>query len=574
LGAVISGDSTSAYGRELEIEAGQTVTARDWWVALIVALVATLLLTLPYGLGHYLARPGTVYTGLLINVEDGSYLSAIEQGRSGSWGYRNLFTTETAEPAFIQGFYLALGQLARVLGLSTVTMWHLALVITNLILFLTVFAFAAFNLPSRSQRQVAYLLALSGAGFDLWRFPDWFERTAALDAVPVTLRMPEAHLFFGSLTYPHFGAGITLVIAVLWLSFLALTQAECRWLWVVLAGAANLLLAVVYPFLIFLITAVLGLFYLYRTWRARRILWSEAARLAVVFAIPLPLFLYYQAVLAANPVMRMWNAQAVTLSPNPLHYLLTYAPYLLLALPAVYSLRQTPRPQQERRLFLCFWLIAVAVMLYLPLNPQRRFVQGVQVPLAILAASGLSVLMPRILGSQPLQALFRRPRYTVAGMRRLLLLLIVGLTGMVNIYFLAGAYITLAVVQPYPFFRPESELQAMQWLKENSTADEVVLAAYWSGSYIPFYSGNRVVVGQRYETVHFADKRQDVERFFSDTADAGWRRQFLRDQGATFVFVGPAERELGPFAGADSAGLELVYANNKVLIYRFTEEWP
>jgi hypothetical protein len=563
-------------------EMGFSCSRREWLVALIIAATAVALLIAPYLLGHHLARPGTFYTGLLINVEDGTYLSAIETGRRGAWTYRNFFTVEEHDPVFIQGFYLALGHAARLLGLSAVAVWHLALAFFNLLLFLVLFAFVSFHLREPGQRRVAFLLLLFGSGFDLWPFPTWFERTAALDAVPVTLRMPEAHLFFSALTYPHFIAGILLIVAVLWCTFLAwgagLSNGR-RGAFACSAAAANLLLAVVYPFLIFLVTAVLGVYYLYRFWQVgrsgerrsqeRQALWRQTAVLALIYVIPAPLFLYYYVTLSANPVMQAWNAQAVTLSPNPLHYVLTYLPYLALALPGLPLLRRRDFPRREALLFLWFWLAAVALLLYMPLNPQRRFVQGLQVPLAILATLGLyHCFLPWLRRNRFVVALAQRPRYTLDGLQRLATVLFLFLAGLVSAYLLAGAFITLAVVQPYPFFRPQAELEAMNWLRANSRPEEVVLAAYWTGSYLPYGAGNRVVVGHRYETVHFDTRRREVEHYFDLVSDDAWRQSLLRRYGVAYVFAGPAERELGLFDPGPVTYLEWVFENDETAVYR------
>jgi hypothetical protein len=545
---------------------------REWLITLIITLTAVALLIAPYLLGHWLARPGTFYTGLLINVEDGSYLSAIEQGRSGAWTYRNFFTVEQHDPVFIQGFYLALGHTARVLGLSAVAVWHLALVFFNLLLFLVLFAFICFHLAGPGQRRVAFLLLLFGSGFDLWRFPTWLERAAALEAVPVTLRMPEAHLFSSALTYPHFMAGILLIVAVFWFTFLALGRELSggrRWAYVCLAAVANLLLAIVYPYLIFLVTAVLVAYYLYRCGQARQILWRQVAMLAVVYTLAAPLFLYYLFSLSGNQVMQTWNAQAVTRSPNPLHYVLTYLPYLVAALPGLRLLRRDNFPRREALLFLWLWLAAAAFLLYMPLNAQRRFVQGLQIPLAILATVGLYYYyLPRLRQNRFVVALAQRPRYSLDGLQRLATVSFLFLAGLVNVYLLAGAFITLAVVQPYPLFRPLAELEAMNWLRANSRPEEVVLAAYWTGSYLPYGAGNRIVVGQRYETIHFDSRRREVEHYYSQSADDGWRRSLLRRYGVAYVFAGPAERELGLFDPAHTPYLKQVFENDDAAVYR------
>ncbi len=548
------------------------ITRREWTAVLLLALLAASFFLLPYLLGHLAAPDDVVFTGLLINVEDGSYLSAIEQGRAGAWTYRNFFTTEAHRPIFIQGFYLGLGHLARWLGATAVAVWHLALWLMDFLLFLLLYPFIAGFVAKPAARWTAYALTLLGGGFDWWSFPLAFERANTLEAVPMDVYVPEAHVFFSALTYPHFIAGILLIMLILWWTLRALTapmSARRRWALVVSAGAGNLLLGVVYPFLIFLIAAALGLFYVSLVWRARRFLWPELLRLALIFIIPVPLFLYYAWAISAVAVFKLWNAQAVTLTPNPLHLLLAYGPYLLLGGLSLRRWSNWTRELQTAVLLLYFWVVAVAVLLYLPLNPQRRFVEGLQLPLAILAAMGLfEVVLPRLAGTRFVARLAQRPRYSRAGIQRLVVVLLVLFVSLINLYIYTGTAVTLAVIQPYPLFRPRLEVAAMQQLRKEGEPDAVVLSSYWSGSYLPAQSGHVVFVGQRFETVQFETKRALAERFFAAATPDAWRVQFLSEYQIAYVFYGRSERELGEFELGEKSYLELAYENGETAVYR------
>ncbi|MGD8858350.1 MAG: hypothetical protein PVG33_18600, partial [Chloroflexota bacterium] len=134
---------------------------REWLLALGLSLALVLLLSLPYLLGHVLARPGTYFTGQIMNPEDSqSYFAKMLQGYQGRWLYTIPFTPEAHQPAFIGGFYLALGQLARVLGLSLVQIWHVARMAAGLFLFLATFGFVASFLERSRWRWTAFLLAV------------------------------------------------------------------------------------------------------------------------------------------------------------------------------------------------------------------------------------------------------------------------------------------------------------------------------------------------------------------------------------------------------------------------------
>lgn len=549
----------------------KTITRREGGIALAFTLFVTILLQIPYVLGYALTQPRTEYTGLLINVEDGSYLSAIRQGIEGAWLYRIPFTTEEHAPVFIQVFYLTLGHLAHLLNLSATTMWHLARFVADVILFVVLYGLIAPFLDSPQQRRVAYALAIFGAGYDFWRFP--FDTPNVWEAVPMELRVPEAHIFYSALTYPHFALGIALVLVTFALLLRVLStlpmrdsDTSPRRLYAVLgAGVGNLLIGIVYPFLMYLMIAVTGTYFVFLTWQRRKILWRALIGLGIAFAIPAPLFAYYQIVLLTNPVFQQWNMQATTLSPNPLHLILTYAPFLVFAL-----LTWRLDPARRRALaFLWIWVIAVACLLYGPITQQRRFVEGVQVPLAILATVGLcEVALPRLARTRVFVALSQRPNYNVAGLQRLIIVCIIALASLASFYVWASSVVLLGFIQPYPLFRPTVELQAMDWLRANTSPTETVLSSYWTGSFIPARAGNRVFVGQRYETIRFEEKRAAAEKFFDATADDAWRISLLREYRIAYVFWGKAERDLGVFDPERADYLERVFTNDQVRIYR------
>ncbi len=532
---------------------------REWRAAILIALIAAAILQIPYALGYLFARPGTEYQGLLVNVEDFSYHAIMLQGYEGAWQYQIQFTPEAHAPAFIYGFYLALGHVARVIGISIVAAWHGALIAFALILFLALFGFIRLFISDLLTLFVAYLLALFGSGFDWFLFP--FEPFDSVGVAPIDFRMPEAHLFYSALTYPHYSAGITLMLAAFY--FARRAQDEKKIAFAFCAGVANLLLAIVFPFLILLTGGVLGADWVHRCRLERRILWLAARNLIIAFIIPLPLLFYYAAILQSNEIFRVWNAQATTLSPNPLHYLLAYGVMLALA---VLSSRGVAR---NDTMLLWLWLFVVALLLYAPLGAQRRFVLGVQIPLAILAAIGITrVVLPRLQVSRLFRVLAARRGYSAAGLRRLLVVALLFFISSANFAILVRHSIFTAVEQPDAFFRARAEIAAMDWLRAHSARSDTVLGAYWTGSFIPARAGNRVFVGQRYETAFFDDKMRSVEAFFSASARDDWREYLLAQYRVAYVFYGPRERDLGAFDPARSQYLERAYANDQVTIYR------
>ena len=542
------------------------VSRREWLLALVVSLGLVVILSLPYFLGHSLARPGTFFTGLVMNPEDSqSYFAKMLQGYDGQWLYRIPFTPESHRPAFIGGFYLALGQMARFLNLSLVQIWHLARAVAALFLFLITFGFIAKFLERPRWRWTAFLLAIIGSGLG-WLFLI-MNQAQWLGDFLVDFRMPESHLFFTALTYPHEAAGTGLLLAVFWLLLEALNAATRAWLYALVAGLANLALGIVYPFLVFLVGTSAGLYWLYLSIQRRRLLWRKAGLAAIVFVVPLPLFLYYAYTYQVNEVFRVWAEQAATLSPPWPHYLVAYG---LLLIPAVLPLlRSSWREQIDDWLaFLWLWVIAAAFLLYAPLGQQRRFVQGLQVPLSILATVGLkSVVLPWLQATRPFQRLASRPRYSVDGLTSLLLFALVAFAAISSLYLWADVTAMTTIVQPYPFFRTDEEAAAVDWLRANADPDEVVLTTYETGNFVAARSGLPVVIGHWAETNNWSRRLADTNAFYDASAGDNWRQDYLSANDVRYVWHGPLERLIGDYDPGRSAYLRSVYDGSETTIY-------
>jgi len=528
----------------------------------------------PYALGYALARPGTEFTGIIMNPEDSqSYFAKMLQGYDGNWLYTIPFTAEEHAPAFVGGFYLALGHLARWLGLSLDIMWHLARVVADAILFIVTFGFIATLLRDPCARWTAFMLAIFGSGLGWVLFllnePYW------LGAFPVDFKMPEAHLFFSALTFPHVALGTALILVSLWCMLPTADRrpltVDCgpqtggsyrEWLYAVGAGLANLVLAIVYPFLIYLVVATISIYWLMRVVYARRLLWQEVVRLLIAFAIPAPLILYYAGTLATNPTFRAWEAQSITLSPPLPHYILAYGVMLLLAALLLFRKR-------AGFALLWAWVLAAALLVYAPLNSQRRFVEGVHVPLAILAAGGLfEVVFPWLERTRAFQWLAMRPRYSIAGLQRFFVVVFLAGMSLSNLYIIASVSVTAALQQPYPLFRPRDEIAAVDWLRTNTTRSAVVLGEYETGNYIPARAGNRVVLGHWAETADWQTKFDETERFYGAATDDAWRSAFLARYRVMYVWYGARERALGAFNPERVDYLQRVFENDTVRVYR------
>jgi hypothetical protein len=546
------------------------VARGEWAWALAVGVVAVALAGLPYLLGHILAPPDAVFSGVVMNFEDShGYLAKMRQGAVGSFLYQVPFTPEDHAGAFMGGFYLALGWVAGSLRSPIEWVWHASRALFGLLLLLVGYRFIAAFLEEVVERRVAYLMMAFGSGlgwvfllagrFSLWGFD------------LIDFKMPEAHVFFTLATFPHFALGATLILASLLWALAYYRTGRIRH--AILAGVMCLLMGVVHPYNILVVGLTLAL-YLGRLWirRGRPPLREVLGTVAMV-AIAAPSYIYMIYVFNTNPVFASWAEQAGSPSPHVLHYLIAYGPLLLLVIVGAPLL---VRRGGNERWLPAIWMVATALLLYSPLKSQRRVVEGLQVPLSILASAGLCAgILPWVRRSRPFQAIAHSglPNYSEENLGRFIIALVLLFMVPSNLYILGSLSVT-ALQSPYPFFHEAGEEEAMEWLRAQTEPSQTVLAAYETGSYIPARAGNRVFVGYWAETKDYPRKMEMALRFFAgDTGDA-WRRELLDEYGVAYIFHGPRERELGKYDPASSGYLAPIFVNGVVTIYEVKEEAP
>ena len=527
-----------------------TCADRLYVAVVIVAVLA--LSTAPYVMGYASQMPERIFDGAVFDLPDyHTHLGEMQLGLRGEWLHRVLSTPEDHDGALMRTFYIALGQVARCTGLSLPLVYQLARIVFGALFLVAAHRFIAAFQPTRTVHRLALALVAFSSGLG------WLVQIVAPAGPngisPIDFWLIDANSFFSIMIFPHFTAAMTLLLEI---SIRLIEQLKPPALGVSTRGIAAcattalfaFLLTTIHPYAIAIIIGPAMAFGVMQLIRRRgvpaRWWWLVSAAMAGAA----PVLLYSAIVFIGDPVFQQWAAQNITLSPPPIYYVLGFGLVLVFALLGV---RRFVRECGDRAVFVLIWIGVACVMLYFPVGIQRRFAEGLHVPLCLVAAYGLARLSERMSA---------RVSFVVINF-------ILALASMSNVYMVIG-YTTLASMRSEKFFHPADRIAAINWLGAHSSPDETVLASESVGSLIPARIGHRVVLGHWAETVDYRGKQAKVTAFFNAVTSDAERLAMLKRLGVRYVYHGPDERALGAFDPSRAPYLAQAFRAGDVTLYR------
>ena len=514
-----------------------------------ITIVVTLMLILssiPNWVGYSAQTEKLTYKGTFFDTQDYSvHMSMLRAGMQGDWAYQFRFTSEPHTAAYTRLFYIALGQINRLLQLNPATLFEAARWFFGALALFALYALTKRVFDDARWRKVAFLLAVFGSGLGwLQLITGWIPGPIT----PIDFWLIDAYFFFGLALFPHF----SFVTALLCLAFAFYLEflRTANWTRIAWIGAFSILVQFVNPIAFVLADVTFAVATLIVWMRERKLQWKQLAALGALALTQLPLLIYNFTLLNTDPTWSQFTRQNQTLSPPPVYYLWGFGLLWLFALIGTIS---AFRRNKTALLASTAWVVTGLALAYAPFYIQRRFLHAVTIPLALLGTQGLIALSDFASRKSPFLA--RR----VHG----LALFIVFLLSISSVYLGLGRSLYLRG-HPDEFFYPASLNNALTWLQANAAPNDFVLSAAPSGLLIAQKTDLRVYLGHEMETLDYPSKSQLVDAFYQGRAGSDW----LTDTGVSWALYGPYEQKLSQGNEFTFPGLEVVYQSGGIVIYR------
>ncbi len=529
--------------------------SRRWpgWVLVLSAVVA-LSTALPHAWQALTCPPDEAFTGFVEAQNDQNlYMVWLQQAREGRVLMDNLATPEQAPPIFVGPHWVALGMLARIIPIPLIVLSRLVAVALAFAYLLILWRVVSELFARQDARLFAFVIGTLGSGFGA--ICDAINAAAGRVVIFSADLMPELWAYH-SFLLPHFTLALCFM-ALLTLTLLRAWRAPSLRLSMAATGWAFLLTAV-HPYdlavwgPLLMLHLAIGL--------ATRAPWRTlAVNLWALGGAFVPTA-FYALLARSHPMLAVWAEQNVLRSPAPLVYLLGTGAVLPLAIFGFRSLHsEDDAPDQRRlqRLFLGLWLAVTALVAYAyPLVPfERRAVEGVHIPLALLAAAAMAArVVPWLQQRLAVSASAQR----VARILLLLAILPTNLALLVNGARTEQARLPLAMVRGF------------EWIAANTPPDARIFTSMQVGQYLARYSMRHVFAGQLQTTVKPDARRALAAEFFAEGTAEARRREILRESGCGWVAA--AREQARALEGLP--WLEVAHDAGELRVFRFPEAGP
>lgn len=564
----------------------------------LLTLISLFLGLLPTIYRNWQTPPGRVFVGTEFYSDDYSiYVSNILQGQNGRWTLLDKHTSEPHQGTIIHDEYLLWGKLTSLFNINQIISYHLARFAFGFIFLFISYLLLLFLLPqSPLLRIITFIYLTLSGGFPIFNNnPDFmtkfhFSWLSEIDLINRTTVLP--HYLLGYIFF--------LLCALFFLKLQTNTLKKQRNLF--LFCMSGIFLGLIHPVELIIFYCILLIYLIILSMnkvilnKSKNVIYSFLYLIKPCFYIIIFLFftslvlLYYRWEFNIPPWTHMQTWENLT-DYHPdfrflKDYILAIGPTFFLAVLGLFSLinkknvfpngiassRATfaPRNDTNVKLFLISWITSFFLLIFfsypfLKISQVRLLQNPIFLPFSLLAGLG-TISLVNILNKTLKIFVFKRN----CDLSGLLCPLVISLVLLISLP--TAIYSLQAKFSAYKDFSTliyptKEQIEGINYLKNNTGTDKVVLALYEAATVIPFWSGNTIYAGHLWATLNWPEKSKKAGLFYSGQMPEKQAKDFLINNRISYVFYGFQEQsangniEKYPF-------LKTVYENEKVKILK------
>jgi hypothetical protein len=507
---------------------------KKWKIFTLISWI--FLISLPLFLGQFKSDSQYLFGGLFFNPIDGySYFAKMQQGYAGDISFQLPYASQTNKDIYIFTFYILLGHISRILGLSIPVIYHIFRIVIAILLF---FSLEPLLDKFFSKDDVFYksafltILVGGGMGWIYFLFGD----------LPIDFWVSEAFVFLSAFSNPHFILTFLILSLLLNLLLSDIFGMKSSVIYFLL----GLVLVNISPFAV----VVFGFVMILNLLIFKRTLCKKRMAGILSFGVPVASIAAYQYFsIKSDPILNIWNSQNVTTTPVVMNLLFGLSPLLIGSIILLILIFKRKLVISKPAILLIGWILFSIAMSYFPFNLQRRFLVGIYLPLSIafwhLFSSYSTQLGKTIKKSLPI--------------------FILVISVMSNLFIFTGTMNAL-INQDQVFFIKSDVIQAVDWMDANIEKDSVILATEQTGLVIPALGNFRVVYGHPFESLYAQDTMLLVKQFWKNKLSNKDAIEFINNNNTDFIFCEFSSTvEDCPFV---TSNFEIVFLSKNVAIFQ------
>lgn len=517
---------TQRFKRLFTVES--LIVAAVIFVAIFFAKFPTLYHWLNTPKGYWYPKNTSWFDAWDINT----YVSFIRYGERAGVLLENPYTTITHDKEFIYQSYTVPGVLNRLFHLDPFIVFHIAAILTSIVLILVTYYVIKSFIEDKSQRLAVFIMAILGGGFG------WVTFIKGADYWNAGFTMVNAF------ERGHDAASTAFLLLSLLNIYLFTTFKKAKYLiYGILSSLGSIAIHPTFILLYFPVS-ILALFY--HSNNKQRI-----KSLVYPLSLVLTFLIYYLLFFAPLRISQDFGSLGHITIGNVLRWVNSFSllsGFGFLSIFIIWCL--IFMPNNDRKLsFVKLFFLSQFFFVFFPVDFNLYFLKALYVWGVILALYGLNDLI------------------TNKKILNVILTILVVTSLLTRIYIFNN--LMNAKVDNSFFYLTKSEGDAISFmsaLPQNSS----ILSLYKVGNYIPAHTDNRVYYGHKYMTPNGEVALQNAQNFYTLLTEEE-QRKFLKNNNINFIYYGLEEAQLRKNAKLDIKNpfstYPIVFQNDSSIIY-------